>query len=56
MSTCFDNSLNEIDSKNVSSLRKTMDLEPQRKKTKYYHWIKIVSKLIAGSESVCSVN
>lgn len=57
MSICFDNSLSEIDSNNIQSLRKTMDLEPfVMNKRKYRQWIVIVSKLIAGSETVASVN
>lgn len=52
MSTCFDNSLHDIDSENITSLRKTMDLEPMiAKKNK---WTVFVSKLTAGSESVNS--
>jgi len=51
MSTCFDNSLHDIDSENIMSLRKTMDLEQMTKKNK---WTVFVSKLTAGSESVNS--
>lgn len=54
MSTCFDNSLNDIDNKNIVSLRKTMVLEPLKKTQKYDNWIVFVCKLTAGSESVNS--
>lgn len=52
MSTCFDNSLHDIDSENIMSLRKTMDLE--QTVTKRNKWTVFVSKLTAGSESVNS--
>ena len=54
MSTCFDNSLNDIDNNNIVSLRKTMDFEPLKKNKKYDNWIVLVCKLKAGSESVNS--
>jgi hypothetical protein len=56
MSTCFDNSFHDIDSQNIMSLRKTIDLEPVvvKRFQPAAKWVRFVSKLIAGSESVNS--
>lgn len=53
MSTCFDMSLRDIDSANMLSLKKTIDLTDEKKSA----WKRIMLKLLykqTNTESVCS--